>query len=71
MERQAIMGTYVLHEHAFPCNNGFVNVIGYVQVLSAQQRRTLRLIAELNAEGVPTVHGGATWHPETVRKVAA
>lgn len=25
---------------------------------------------ELNAEGVPTAHGGAKWHPSTVRAVA-
>jgi DNA invertase Pin-like site-specific DNA recombinase len=32
---------------------------------------TYRMIAEkLNDEGVPTAHGGARWHAETVRKIA-
>jgi DNA invertase Pin-like site-specific DNA recombinase len=32
---------------------------------------TYRMIAEkLNDEGVATAHGGARWHPETVRKIA-
>jgi DNA invertase Pin-like site-specific DNA recombinase len=36
------------------------------------QGSTLRTIATgLNADAVPTVHGGARWHAETVRKVCA
>ena len=27
------------------------------------------IAAELNASGVPTVHGGARWHASTVRKI--
>src|SRR5664280_1390859 len=39
-------------------------------VAERESGRTLRAIAEaLNAENVPTAHGGKGWHPSTIRQV--
>ena len=44
-------------------------VVGRVKELRAEGL-SLRSVAEwLNAEGVPTAHGGAAWHASTVRNV--
>jgi len=41
------------------------------RICAARKRGdTVAAIAErLNADGVPTAHGGARWHPATVRAV--
>jgi DNA invertase Pin-like site-specific DNA recombinase len=55
--------------------------LGRPPVLSADVRATIRaerqsgatlaaIADRLNAEAVPTAHGGAKWHPATVRRVA-
>jgi DNA invertase Pin-like site-specific DNA recombinase len=42
------------------------------RILAAHQRGMgwTAIARELNSEGVPTAHGGAQWHPSTVRAVA-
>jgi DNA invertase Pin-like site-specific DNA recombinase len=41
-------------------------------IAAERETRTLQSIAdELNAEAVPTAHGGRRWHPSTVRAVLA
>jgi DNA invertase Pin-like site-specific DNA recombinase len=44
-------------------------VLGRI-VASRAERQSLQFIADgLNADGVPTAHGGAKWHPSTVKAV--
>jgi Recombinase len=41
------------------------------EILAAHQKGAgwSQIARDLNARGVPTAHGGAKWHPSTVRAV--